>query len=251
MDPDMPRKIADTTLSHGPLSLESGAPSVPAVDGAADPSDLRARLREDTINGVLAPGQRLKVEDLRGRYSASVGSLRETLMQLVSEGFVITEANRGFCVAPVSIADLDDITNRRVDLECQALTLAIEHGDDRWEANIVAAYHMLTKLDPTDRSKPARRMWWERHNQYHEALVAACPSPWLLRFREILFDHSHRYRSISIQHSSSPGRLDEHRTLMEATLRRDVATATREVEDHIRETTANVRRWLMSQQQAG
>ena len=38
---------------------------------------------------------------------------------------------------------------------------------------------------------------------------------------------------------------------MEATLRRDVATATREVEEHIRQTTANVRRWLVSQQQSG
>lgn len=247
----MRRKTADTTAPPGNGLADTGAIDTVKLDAAADPTDLRARLREDTINGVLAPGQRLKVEELRGRYGASVGSLRETLMQLVSEGFVTAEANRGFCVAPISIADLDDITSRRVDLECQALTLSIEHGDDRWEANIVAAYHMLTKLDPAHRSKPARRLWWERHNQYHEALVAACPSPWLLRFREILFDHSHRYRSISIQHSSSPGRLDEHRTLMEATLRRDVATATREVEEHIRATTANVRRWLVSQQPAG
>ena len=210
----------------------------------AEPLDLRMTLREDTLNGILAPGQRLKLEELRSRYGVSVGTLRECLMQLVSEGFVVAEANRGFCVAPISIDDLNDLTETRVDLERKAITLAIEHGDDRWEANIVAAFHMLFKLDPSDSSKASRRDWWTRHNGFHEALVAACPSAWVLRFREILFDHSHRYRSLSIQQSASPGRLDEHRRLMDAVLARDIPTSTALIEEHIRKTTTTVRDWL-------
>ena len=207
---------------------------------------MRARLREDVLGGVLIPGHRLKLEELRARYTASGGSLREALMHLVSEGFVTNEANRGFCVAPVSREDLDDITNMRVDLECKALTLAIQHGDDRWEANIVAACHMLTKTNPADDTRAGRRNWWERHNEFHEALTAGCPSRWLLRFRETLFDHSHRYRSLAIRQSASPGRLDEHRALMDAVIQRDVATTTKLIEGHIRKTAENVRLGLRS-----
>ena len=246
----MPRKnsrsdtdIPQTDPENGGLTLNEAAVS----DGDSDSTDLRLRLREDTVNGVLAPGQRLKLEELRSRYGVSVGSLRESLMQLVSEGFVVAEANRGFCVAPVSLKDLNDLTNMRVDLERKAITLAIENGDDRWEADIVAAYHMLTKLDPANSSQASRRSWWARHNDFHEALVAACPSTWLLRFREILFDHSHRYRSLSIQRSATPGRLEEHKILMDAAIARDIPTSAALVERHIRGTTDNVERWLVSQ----
>ncbi|MBO6731067.1 MAG: FCD domain-containing protein [Maricaulis sp.] len=238
------------TASQEADIINDPAPSAPATDalgGGLDSSDLRARLRDDTISGALLPGQRLRLEDLRSRYNASVGSLREALVQLASEGFVIAEANRGFCVAPVSLEDLEDITNTRVDLERKAVTLAIEHGDDRWEAGLVAAYHMLSKCDAADTSKASRRNWWERHNEFHEALVAACPSPWLLRFRETLFDHSHRYRSLAIQQSATPGRLDEHKKLMEAALQRDIPKTTMLIEEHIRKTTENVRGWLTSQ----
>jgi GntR family carbon starvation induced transcriptional regulator len=154
--------------------------------------DFRSRLRDDTLNGKLVHGQRLKLEELRNRYKASVGSFRETLMQMVPEGFVTAEANRGFCVAPISLEDLDHITNMRVVLERMALTQSIEHGDDQWEAGLVAAYHMLTKTNAVDTSKTSRRKWWERYNVFHEALVSDCPSPWPLRFRQVLFEYSHR-----------------------------------------------------------
>jgi DNA-binding GntR family transcriptional regulator len=219
----------------------------PATDAGAESTDLRVRMREDTISGVLAPGQRLKLDELRGRYNASVGSLREALVQLVSEGFVTAESNRGFCVSMISLKDLDDITNMRVDLERKAITQSLQEGDDQWEADLVAAYHMLTKAVGMHESPVGRRIWWERHNAFHEALVSACPSVWLLRFRETLFDHSHRYRTLAIQQSASPGRLEEHRELMEAALARDIGRTSGLIEDHIRKTAENVRRWFVSQ----
>ena len=221
------------------------AQATPAPGG--ETSDLRARMREDIILAELSPGQRLKLDELRGRYGASVGSLREALVQLVSEGFVTAESNRGFCVAAISLRDLDDITEMRVDLERKAMALSIEFGNDQWEADIVAAYHLLTKAAAVDAVASHGRVWWERHNVFHETLVSACPSAWLLRFREILFDHSHRYRTLAIQQSASPGRLEEHKALMEAAISRDAEKATALVENHIRKTSANVRKWLSTQ----
>ena len=78
----------------------------PAQNDSITAIDLRARLRTDIVSCELAPGQRLKFEELRARYDVGIGSLRETLMQLEADGLVIAESNRGFCVAPVTIADL-------------------------------------------------------------------------------------------------------------------------------------------------
>lgn len=218
----------------------------PVVTAAVTTTDLRARLREDIINCSLTPGQRLKFEELRTRYDAGIGSLREALLQLESDGLVITESNRGFCVAPVSIADLEDITELRVDIERKALTDSILHGDDAWEASIVASLHMLLKMDSdiSQASSPHRSTWEERHRKFHDSLVAACSSTWLKRFRRILWDQSQRYRALSMMQSRTPGRANEHRDMMEMVVARNVQGSVALMEQHIRHTSDNAREWL-------
>jgi DNA-binding GntR family transcriptional regulator len=208
--------------------------------------DLRARMRQDIVNCELFPGQRLKFEELRTRYDVGIGSLREVLMQIESEGLVVSESNRGFCVAPVTIADLEDVTALRIDIEKKALRQSIEHGTDDWEAGIVTALHLLAKLEPdiAQNRSNNRDLWEERHRRFHDALVAACPSNWLLRFRQVLFVQSQRYRALSMLQSQKPGRVGDHRSLMELTLARDVARATAAMEAHIQRTADNVRAWL-------
>ena len=48
------------------------------------------RIKHDIIFGELDPGAKLKLDDLKQRYSASLSTLRETLNRLASEGFVET-----------------------------------------------------------------------------------------------------------------------------------------------------------------
>jgi len=217
---------------------------VPKV--VSDPIDLRVLLRADIIDCVLVPGQRLKFEELRTRYDAGIGSLREALLQLESDGLVITESNRGFCVAPVSIADLEDITELRVDIERKALTDSILHGDDSWEASIVASLHMLLKMESgiSRNALHHRMVWEERHRRFHDSLIAACSSTWLKRFRRILWDQSQRYRALSMMQNRNPGRVNEHRDLMELVVARNVEGAVAQMEQHIRHTADNTHEWL-------
>src|ERR1700737_3326897 len=230
----VPRKSA-----RGKSKISAPIDSVSAVD-------LRVQLRKDIVSCELAPGQRLKFEELRARYDAGIGSLREALMQLEADGLVVAESNRGFCVAPVTVADLEDITELRVDIEKKALAQSIRLGNDAWEAEIVASLHMLAKLEPVVANTRSRNreLWEERHRRFHDALAAACPSPWLLRFREVLFVQSQRYRALSMLQSQKPGRVDDHRALMEVVLARDAPRATAALEDHIRRTAVNVADWL-------
>jgi GntR family carbon starvation induced transcriptional regulator len=75
--------------------------------------DVLRRMREDILCCVLGPDQRLRFGELRQRYDTSVGTLREALSHLVSEGLARTEAGRGFSVAPISLADFHDLSELR------------------------------------------------------------------------------------------------------------------------------------------
>lgn len=216
----------------------TSAPRVVAED-ARQPDVLRI-LRDNLISGVFGPSDRLKVEDLRDRYSASASAVRESLLQLQSEGLVQLEANKGFSVAPVSRRDLEDITELRVQFERQALRDAIRWGEDEWEAEIVTSLHLLLKrLDSEEGTQSPK--WPVLHRRFHAALVSACHSPWLLHFRSTLFDQAERYRSLGRKYRKSARDIaDEHRALAEAAVSRDADRACDLSEQHIRSTFENI-----------
>lgn len=132
-----------------------------------------------------------------------VSALREALNQLVAEKFVVSERNRGFRVAPLSLADLRDVNRSRILIETEALRLSIKAGDTTWEGHIVSTLHQLLRQPHYTMSAPgsADALNWERHHHaFHAALLAACPSPWMLHFAELLNPHYQRYRHYIWRH---------------------------------------------------
>jgi DNA-binding GntR family transcriptional regulator len=149
---------------------------------------------------------------------------------------------RGFHVAPASAADLDDITNTRVLIECEALRRAIEIGDHGWEIELMSTLHKLEKIDAQlTGARSASPIWRQAHGRFHFVLVSACASPTLLAIRGALFDRAERYRNLSEAHRP-PGRdkVGEHRALMLAAIGRDTNLALTLIEKHIRRTAENV-----------
>jgi len=204
--------------------------------------DVLQRMRGDIIACALKPGSRLRFEALRDKYEASFSTLREALSRLVAEGLVASEEHRGFVVAPVSRADLEDLTDVRVLVEKECMTRAIGRGNDAWEADILAAFHRMDRLQK--RLGPKYYMseeWAGLHGSFHFALVNACASPNLLEFRQKLFERAHRYRRISSQFRPYwRPKETQHKAIMDAVLARNANKATKLIERHIRETTENV-----------
>lgn len=194
------------------------------------------QIRNDIINGTLKPDSRLKIEALRKNYKVGATPVREALSRLSASGFVLIEGQRGFKVSPVSAEDLDDITEMRILLELRALKKSLQQGDDEWESRVVASYHQLTKLEKTD-IREHMDEWEKRNRQFHYALISACSSKWLIRFYNILYDQHKRYRAISLNISGNSRDIhQEHHRIYQAALDRDIETACRETEAHIRLT---------------
>lgn len=210
-------------------------------------------IRGDILNGTLAPGQKLRVEALKDGYGVGSSTLREALSLLIADALVTSEGQRGFRVAPISVEDIRDIGEIRKMMESKALRDSIGLGDDDWEANLVAAYHRLSRIE--ERIDEDRRglsgEWEDRNAAFHEALIAACPSRWLRHFRAILYHQSERYRRITLIDSTIPRDVhQEHEAIMKATLARDADLACKLIEDHIDRTSEALTRMFANRKPA-
>jgi GntR family carbon starvation induced transcriptional regulator len=185
-------------------------------------------IKGDLLTGVFAPGCALLTRELLGRYGCGISPLREAIARLVGEGMLVASGHRGVRVPLPTVSDLNEIYRIRTLLECEALALAMERGDDQWEGHIVAACHCLerTPLPPAGSARgPAVMEWEKRHRAFHEALIAAAGAPRLLRIIEQLNDQTERYRAIRLtkveRRKLARDVAAEHRALADAVVVRD------------------------------
>jgi GntR family transcriptional regulator, carbon starvation induced regulator len=196
------------------------------------------RLRADILGGQLRPTERLRIQAISERYGIGATAIREALSRLVTDGFVESVDQRGFCVAPVSRAELLDLTHTRVELECLALRSAIATGGLDWESALLSTFHRLSKTPPPS-SLELHAPWVTAHHQFHDALIAGCASPWTLRLCRLLYDQSERYRNLAERHTSRQNRdpVTEHRELMDAVMSRQADKAAALLAEHFWATT--------------
>jgi len=186
-------------------------------------------LKGDLLAGAFAPGAALLTRELLARYDCGISPLREAIARLVGENLLVASGHRGVRVPLPSLADLNETYRIRTLLECEALRLAIQHGDDVWESEIVAACYRLERAPlPRGSERGATVMEWEtRHRAFHAALIAAANAPRLIRMIDQLVDQTERYRAIRLTRVDA-ARLKrdvaaEHRALADATVARDGA----------------------------
>ena len=195
-----------------------------------------AQLRDDIVEGRLAPGEKLRVEHLKTRYGVGAGTLREAITRLASDALVVAEGQRGFRVAPVALDDLEDLTRLRLHIEIEALRQSIRHGDAHWRAALQQAYDELSSFEQPIR--PGQRQQWEALNaRFHEALIAAHASPWTFKLLRLLSRHGERYRRYAIGLVDSGRDVHaEHREIFELAMAGHEARAALALEAHIRNT---------------
>jgi DNA-binding GntR family transcriptional regulator len=77
--------------------------------------------------------------------------------------------------------------------------------------------------------------WVRRHDVFHDALVAACGSRWLIEFCGHLRDQAYRYRKTTSEERVDAS-LKEHAAIMKAALDRDADAAVSLLVAHFRAT---------------
>ncbi len=220
--------------------------SIGKPEGAAGTlaSSVYDMMRQDILKGDLPPGEKLRVEYLRDRYGVGASPIREALNRLSVDGVVMRVDQKGFRVATVSVAELDELIKTRCWLEETAIRESIAAGDDAWEERLVLAFHRLSKAPRSaEQITYAINPDWEvLHRAFHLALIGACGSRWLISYCEQLNDLADRYRQLAVR-VTYPRRneLDEHKAIMDAAVNRDPDRAVEVLMDHYRRTAEIIR----------
>ncbi|WP_068240121.1 GntR family transcriptional regulator [Tritonibacter horizontis] len=214
--------------------------SVQNFDAGGDPTPSTSTtqttyqaIRRMIITGVLAPGEKLKIETLKERIQVGASPIREALTLLVADKLVERIDQRGFRASPVSQDNFAEILRLRCALEDMALRESIAAGDEAWEEALVLAHHRMARVGGADVAT-----FEDAHKTFHMALLARCSSPILLGYCSQLYDLNVRYRYLAgrSRHYGTRDVPAEHREILAAAVARDVPLATSRLLHHYQQT---------------
>lgn len=182
-------------------------------------------LRRDIVRGVFEPMERLKVEQLVQFYGIGHSPVREAIIWLSSSGLVIHEHLKGYRVAPVSLADYDDVLGVYQRLYKLAIGMAMDQGGEDWEERVVVQLHRSLKVAKVlpDGDVEDQERWQRAYGMLHAELLSGCGSPLMMRLFEDIGGRLERYVHLFADLESDRDRDThaEHRAIVDAVLARD------------------------------
>lgn len=203
-------------------------------DGSATQRTYRT-LRHMMVTGVLKPGEKLKIDDLRKKLDTGASPIREALSLLTSDNLVERIDQRGFRTAPVSKENFEEILNLRCNLEDLALRASIAHATQDWEEAVVLTHHRMKRA-----KSEGQEAFEAQHKAFHMQLLSNAASPILLKFCSQLYDLNIRYRYLAGRSLSYQRRdvSEEHDNILTAAVARDAEAASALLLRHYK-TTGN------------
>lgn len=222
------------------FDLNVKPPPRPTIAG-----QIEAQLRHDILHGVLVPGARLNLDNLRSSMGVGLSPLREAVTRLVTEGLIEAEAQRGYTVAPISVANLDEVCALRLELEPYALRKSIANGGLEWEGAVMGALHRVNRTDRIPRDPVSLANWEAANNAFHLTLIERCDMPLLIKMYKSLVSMNDRYRHIYLKAVAvQRDVIDEHTAIALAAVERRADDAAALLARHIERSTNNLRRLI-------
>jgi DNA-binding GntR family transcriptional regulator len=192
-------------------------------------------LRSELLNGVLAPGQKLRMVEFSDRFGVSQSVVREAFTRLAEQSLIVASPQRGFRVRDLSVRDITHLTEARVQIESAALRLAVDRGDLQWEAGLLTAHHLLERTPVVRDDRQFNEDWSVQHRGFHRALLAGCENDHLEAVAQTLRDCAELYRRwywvLTDDHRRDIAK--EHRELKDLALGREAEAAVALLTEHI------------------
>jgi len=188
-------------------------------------------LREAIVDGVYAPGQRLRQQELAKKFGCSVIPIREALHQLAAEGFVVLDPQRGARVATFNGRMLEDIFEVRIALE----KIAVQRAAQRMNPQAVERTRRILERMERPGLSPAEwvRLDWE----FHDSLCACAEQEFLRKLISNLRRQMEPYLRLDL---AKVGTIEfgrqEHRRIFQACVRKDGEAAGRYLVTHLQRT---------------
>lgn len=203
---------------------------------AADP--IYRTLKDGILSGALAVEEPLRQDEIAKTHGVSKIPVREALQRLEVEGLVTFRKNKGATVRRMSEAEILQLLDIRVALECRALELAVPNmidGDFRELADLLEVY-----------AKDASIVRWSEMNlRFHNMLYEPCGNPVLLSMITALQQKLGPYLRLLVTEASGAERPNhEHAAILTACQSADTPAAVDQLRQHIETTKKEVAAFL-------
>jgi DNA-binding GntR family transcriptional regulator len=198
------------------------------------------RLRDDILQGVFPPGERLIELQLSERYDVGRAAIRSALVELDAQGLVRRETNRGATVRRISVAEAVEITEARAALESLVARRAAERATEADREELEGLIDQMTVAVAAD----DKRGYSSLNRQLHAAL------PRIARHR-VADDLIDNLRNRAVHHqfqlSVMPGRaaesLAQHSAIVTAVVAGDGWAAETAMRAHLESVIDALRQW--------
>lgn len=199
------------------------------------------RVKESIITTRLPPGAVIDINQLQAELGYGRTPIREALKLLEREQLVTVSPRRGIFVADVSITDLHQVHEVRMELEPLCTILAVER---RSPSELTALRQLVREADAGERQgDPLILLGLDR--RFHLLLAAACHNRLLELEVERLYNLSQRiWHYCAGQFESNDVFPDAFRAILAATEVGDQARAGEAMRQHIYRFYNSIKRTL-------
>lgn len=201
------------------------------------------QLRAEILSCAIPPGQEIREGDLANRFGVSKSPIRDALQRLELEGLVEIEPRRGHRVAPISVADAQDILVLREILETGALRMIAAEATDA----VLADFDQWRKADTTD-----LRAFASYNRGFHKAICDATGNQRLAASVAGLMEAYDRLCIVSLSSTGLPEvmnmteALADHNAIIDALQARNGAAAARASARHVKKSRLSIMRGLQA-----
>jgi len=208
-------------------------------------SDVYRILRDRILRQELKAGEKLSDLRLSNELGVSRTPIREALHQLVQDGVVVAEPNRGFFVATFSKRDLEEIFQLRLALELFAVRrITSENRHDELERALFELEHVerLLKNAKTEQEiRDAGDAFLKTDRGFHSWLVSTADNRRLNTIINSLWTQIAIFQQVGIRIPEwMLTALDQHREVINLLLQDDVEGATAVMERHLHDMQDHV-----------
>lgn len=184
------------------------------------------------LAGDLAPGSRIRQEELAARFGTSRIPVREALRHLESEGLVTLKPNSGAWVAALDPAECIEVYKIRERLEPLAISESVQHLSSEQIAQLEALVEAMELSRETEEFLRLDR-------EFHVSSYEGAGMPELQTMIQRYWNKTQQYRRAFTRLVGPQGKWIihyEHRLIMEGIKRRDADECSRLLLGHIRRT---------------
>jgi DNA-binding GntR family transcriptional regulator len=198
----------------------------------SSPSRVAQTLREEILDGTLAPGERLRQEDIALRFGASRQPVRDALRLLEGDGLVTMVANAGAWVSKLSESECYEAYQVRERLEPLLISQSIPHLKP-------AQIQRLTELASEIEKSSDLEQFLRLDREFHLLSYAGAETGMLREFVERIWNTTQHYRRAFAKlngFATSEVTHMEHKLILDGIIRNDSPQVEKVLETHIRRT---------------